>query len=258
MNAGVAAARNTSTAMGAMPDTWIWITGTSRGLGRAIAEAYLQRPNTRVFGIARSEGPQHERYTHIQLDLSQPEQVLSFEFPELPDGVREVILINNAAALGPVRYVGSLPPEEVAPVIHLNLTAPIILMNAFLRQYGKRPVRRIIANIGTGAALHPVAGWVLYCSSTAGLEMATQVVALEQQRQSLPGETYVAFIVPGIIDTAMQAQIRQADPTHFSRYEEFVQYYRSGQLRPPEEVAERLVHALDRIEEHSDIVIRLY
>ena len=49
-----------------------FITGTSSGIGEAIAELLLENNNNIVIGIARSRTIQHDRYQHHYIDLSQP------------------------------------------------------------------------------------------------------------------------------------------------------------------------------------------
>jgi hypothetical protein len=50
-----------------------FITGTSRGLGRALAAELLNSNGNRVFGIGRNCTISHDRYHHYDLDLSATE-----------------------------------------------------------------------------------------------------------------------------------------------------------------------------------------
>jgi NADP-dependent 3-hydroxy acid dehydrogenase YdfG len=49
-----------------------FITGTSRGLGKALAAELLNGKGNRVFGIGRNCTISHDRYHHYDLDLSAP------------------------------------------------------------------------------------------------------------------------------------------------------------------------------------------
>ena len=64
----------------------VLITGTSQGIGKAIAELFLQKGHC-VIGIDRKEASlAHECYTHIQADVRD----------ELPEIDEVEILVNNA------------------------------------------------------------------------------------------------------------------------------------------------------------------
>ena len=157
---------------------YYFITGTSQGIGRALAETLLQRENVRVIGISRTNPIVHERFTVWQADLLDSETLNNFSFPEYNDATK-VVLVNNAGMLGEVGYVGHLSPDEIADVFTLNLTATSVLANAFLRVYAGKKVPALIANISSGAGKNPIDGWAAYCASKAGLDMFSNVLAEE-------------------------------------------------------------------------------
>ena len=147
------------------------ITGASQGLGRALAEAILERPDTHVLGISRHATIEHPRYQHQPLDLSDIEAVehnLAKIFAPRPDA-QSLTLINNAGTLGEIGYVGELPNEHFQFVFDLNVVAPAMLMNTFLKTYEGLTTPRTILNISSGAAQRPVDGWAAYCASKAAL-----------------------------------------------------------------------------------------
>lgn len=99
----------------------------------------LQRSDTWVVGISRRTGFEHPRYQPCTLDLSDIDAVtrsLSDLFPTLPT-TQSLTLINNAGMLGEIRYVGELPNTHFQTVFDLDVVAPAMLMNAFLRAYEK-------------------------------------------------------------------------------------------------------------------------
>ena len=235
------------------------ITGASQGLGRALAEAILARPDTQVLGISRHATIEHPRYQHQPLDLSDIEAVghnLGKLFPPRPDA-QSLTLVNNAGTLGEIGYVGELPNEHFQFVFDLNVVAPAMLMNTFLGTYGGQTgITRTVLNISSGAAQRPVDGWAAYCASKAALNALSETA---QQEQDLRGSgVRVWALAPGVVDTAMQAHIRTAEARQFSEAEKFAAYHTDGQLPSPEAVAARLLAWLQNpSEENREVVLRL-
>lgn len=52
-----------------------FITGSSSGIGKAICEQLLKRPDARIVGIARRKTIDHPHYCHVSLDLSKAEEI---------------------------------------------------------------------------------------------------------------------------------------------------------------------------------------
>ncbi|HET9502326.1 MAG TPA: SDR family NAD(P)-dependent oxidoreductase [Hymenobacter sp.] len=217
------------------------ITGASQGLGRALAEAILERPDTQVLGISRHATITHPRYQHQPLDLSDIEAVghnLGKIFLPRPDA-QSLTLINNAGTLGEIGYVGELPNEHFQFVFDLNVVAPAMLMNTFLSTYGgQKEISRTVLNISSGAAQRPVDGWAAYCASKAALNALSETAQKEQELRGTGVRVWA--LAPGIVDTAMQAHIRTAEVSQFSEAEKFVEYQQDGELQAPAQVAQKI------------------
>lgn len=222
------------------------ITGASRGLGKALAEAALAQPDTKVLGVSRHATIEHERYQHQPLDLSDVDALqnnITKVFPVWPDA-SSITLINNAGVLGNIAYVGEQTNEHYNFVFDVNLVAPAMLMNTFLSAYSGLNVPRTILNISSGAAQRPVDGWGAYCASKAALEMLSQVT---QKEQDLRGTgVRIRALAPGVVDTGMQEQIRGVDEESFSEVARFVELAAEGKLQALEEVADKIVRWLQR------------
>ncbi|GAA3946648.1 SDR family NAD(P)-dependent oxidoreductase [Hymenobacter algoricola] len=234
------------------------ITGASRGLGKALAEAILRQPGTSVVGVSRHATIEHARYRHQPLDLSDilaVENNLHRVFPQWPDAA-SVTLINNAAVVGEIGYLGEQPNEHFNFVFDVNVVAPAMLMNTFLRTYQPLSVPRTVLNISSGAAQRPIDGWAAYCASKAALESLSQMA---QKEQHLRGSGIrVRSLSPGVIDTGMQQQIRAADGRQFSEAARFADLHASGQLATPEAVADRIIGWLQHpVPEQEQVVLRL-
>lgn len=223
-----------------------YITGSSSGLGEAIAQLLLEEENNRVVGIARRQSITHDRYTHISMDLSQPIAVNVFD--PLPVDCEQVVLINNAGALGPVTQVGSQSYAEVSDVYALNLTAPSFLCNQFVKAFANSHVKKVIVNVSSGAGKHPIAGWSTYCASKAALDLFSEVLQAEHPA------FHVFSLAPGIVDTAMQASIRQADEEHFPLLQQFHDYKADGDLASPREVATKYLMVIEKAKNFQQVV----
>lgn len=215
------------------------VTGTSRGLGLAIARDLLDR-GWSVLGSARSEAPDaldHERYAHLRLDFSslteaagRLEEVLgAWDVAQL----HRLALVNNAGVLEPMAPVHALDPESLERAVVINVAAPIWLMGLALRTAPDVPLR--IVNIGSGASTSAYPGWAAYCSTKAALRMAAMVLGVEAEEVPDLADRDLAVVdfAPGVVETRMQEQIRGTDASRFPRRERFVEMKESGQLLDP-------------------------
>ena len=219
-----------------------YITGTGKGLGKALAEGLLSEdPSAMVTGISKTCSITHPRFRFCRLDLSDLNAVKNFAFEEHQDA-EEVHLVNNAGILGDIAYAGEGISESFSHALNINLVAPAILSESFVKKYASCNFPRMILNISSGAGKNPVDGWSAYCSSKAGLDMLSRVMALEAANR----ETGIAIysLSPGIIDTGMQEQIRRSDKQSFSRKEEFDAYFQEGKLTPSHLAANKLISIL--------------
>ncbi len=212
----------------------IFITGTSSGIGKALAEHSLDKGNL-VSGLSRTQSIIHKKYTHYAIDLSNIRAVEKFEFPDTSE--KKVVLVNNAGTLGEIKYVGELSNQSIYEAYCLNLITPSILMNSFIKKYANLEV--IIINISSGAGKNAYDGWGEYCSTKAGLDMFTSVIAREQKLKK-SSKVRVFSVSPGIVETNMQAQIRKADFSNFSMRLKFEEYYSKGVNKTPEKSASEL------------------
>ena len=130
----------------------ILITGTSGGIGKAIAEKFLKEDHT-VFGIDRLENTiLHQNYTHFICDVR--------DYGHLPDLENIDILINNAGT-------------QNEADIDINLKALIHITE----KYGVREGIRAVLNIGSASA-HTGAEFPEYCASKGGVLAYTKNVAI--------------------------------------------------------------------------------
>ncbi|WP_462281638.1 SDR family NAD(P)-dependent oxidoreductase [Salinivirga cyanobacteriivorans] len=232
---------------------YFYITGTSRGIGKAIAEKLLEDESNIVIGISRRQTINHERYRHVVFDLNMIEAVQAYEFEQYNDADK-VVLINNSGVLGDVNHIGKMSSQKMVQSYNVNLIAPAILINSFMDAYAGTKAEKMIINISSGAARHVVNSWSTYCSTKAGLEMFAQVLDGEIAEAGR-NDFRVFSIAPGIIDTEMQSEIRQVPDEQFSSKDKFVELKKNNQLTSPQEVAENMADVIANPDNYPETIM---
>ncbi len=231
------------------------ITGSSKGIGKGLAEHALKSDDHDVIGISRSHSIDHKNYQGISFDLSEVEK-LEQEGEQLlksDQTYERIVLINNAGTLGDVKHMGKITPPAITHLFNLNVTAPILLMNAFMKLYKDFEGEKIIFNVSSGAGKSPVDGWSGYCASKAALDMATKVAAKEAEMDQSGFRVHA--IAPGVVDTEMQTEIRSADKKEFSGVEKFKNLKENQELSSEAEVAEKYFHILNNLDQYTDPIL---
>ena len=154
------------------------------------------------------------------------------------EGTEAAILVNNAGTLAPMGLLGMHGAREIAQGVMLNLSAPLMLSDAFCRATCDLSDRRIL-HVSSGAARTPYAGWSVYCATKAALDHHARAVQLD----AVPG-LRICALAPGVIDTGMQAEIRASTPERFPLRDRFAEMQASGGLVAPGECAMHLVDFL--------------
>ena len=223
------------------------VTGASRGLGLAFAQLLAAQTGTCVLGISRAGVPTGvPAWRDLRADLGTAAGLSA-----AADGVSaalsaqtwtRAVLINNAGMIEPLGVRGHVDAEALQRNIAVNLTAPMVLMNAFLAASTQVSARSVI-NISSGSGRRPIAGSGAYCAAKAGLDMASRVAALEEENAG--GTVRITSLAPGIIETDMQVTARNATAEQFPDVERFRAFKSEGMLKSPDEVAQKII-MLDR------------
>src|SRR5690606_10427041 len=87
------------------------ITGSSKGLGKALAEQLTKSDQNLVVGISRSTMEEKDNFRPVELDLADTDLLLSQFDNIFPEGdFQNVFLINNAGWIGEIAPLGNLDP----------------------------------------------------------------------------------------------------------------------------------------------------
>ncbi len=233
---------------------YYFITGTSSGIGFALVEQLLQQENTFVYGISRREKFTHSNYQHSSINLGNMDEVSAFDFPIL-DKADRIVLINNAGQLGDIKPIGKSDNNAIANLFAVNVTAPAILMNNFISSYADLKTEKIILNVSSGAGKNAIEGWAPYCGSKAAVDLLSLTTFEEQKRVENPVKVY--SIAPGVVDTAMQAEIRGSNESDFSKHAHFVALKANNELTSPTEVAEKYLRIIENSGNFTDCLFSL-
>jgi len=223
------------------------ITGTTRGIGKALTAAALTVTNSFVVSLSRAAPFISDNRQNIRIDLNNTDRIgPAFERIQIgrqqASRLTHTVLINNAGVLDPIAPIGDCDDALLARNIQVNLTAPLILTRHFFHFSKSFPGQKWIVNITSGASRAPYYGWSAYGAAKAGLDMATRAMAMEFSR--IDPTFAVCAVAPGTVDTAMQAKIRNCAVQQFAQVEKFLKLKASGALHPPERAATALIELL--------------
>jgi NAD(P)-dependent dehydrogenase (short-subunit alcohol dehydrogenase family) len=161
------------------------VTGASRGFGRAVTAALLDRGWV-VVGDARRADDLKTTATELDSDrlIALPGDVTDASHRDaLVAAAREAgalhLLVNNASRLGPSPQpaLADYPSGELWAVYQTNLFAPLALIQDTLPTLAENA--GVVVNLTSDAAVEPYAGWGGYGSSKAALDQLSAVLAAE-------------------------------------------------------------------------------
>jgi NAD(P)-dependent dehydrogenase (short-subunit alcohol dehydrogenase family) len=185
------------------------VTGASRGFGKALTAALLDRGWAVVADARRGADLENAAQ-----ELNSP-GLITFPGDVTDASHRDALvdaaikagplrlLVNNASRLGPSPQpaLAEYPPGELRAVYEANVFAPLALIQAVL------PVLRenagVVVNLTSDAAVDAYPGWGGYGSSKAALDQLSAVLATEVSATSLAPAVPVYAFDPGDMRTEM-------------------------------------------------------
>lgn len=188
------------------------VTGSNRGIGRAIAQALGER-GAEVLGGVREVDARHSvegvaNVRPVRLDLSSPDSVEESVRELGTDASRIDLLVNNAGV-----FTGGLfdrtDVTKAYELLQVNLAAPIHLTRLLLPSMLERGSGKIVNNASIIGHV-PFPGAVVYAASKMGLHGFTESLRRELEAT---GVTVLELITPGV-DTDMMDQVQSELDEH--------------------------------------------
>ncbi|MEM9318098.1 MAG: SDR family oxidoreductase [Pseudomonadota bacterium] len=187
----------------------VMISGASRGIGEAAAEAFAAE-GSHVVLLARSQGAISQIAERIGGQaLAVPCDVSRYS--DVSDAVAATearfggvdVLINNAGVIEPIARMEASVPESWSQVIDINLKGVYFGMRAVMPGMIARGGGTVIT-ISSGAAHNALEAWSHYCTSKAGAAMLTMCLHKEAADQGIRA----MGLSPGTVATKMQREIK--------------------------------------------------
>lgn len=227
------------------------ITGATRGLGHAMAHELAKQgghlitlnrhPVPDLTTAAEAHGTTLTEILVDLVDASALEQAAEQLVNVLQNAEHASCcqLIHNAGIVAPIAPADQLTDiETIRTAFDVNITAPIYLTAHFLAATSACTDRRVLL-VSSGAGRHAYGSWGVYCATKAAMDRYAEVVATENHPN-----LKICSMAPGVIDTGMQAQIRQTPKDKFPAVDRFEDMHRQGVLTQATECAQTMLKAL--------------
>lgn len=194
-----------------LKDKVVFITGSTQGIGAAMAVAFARQGAKLIVNGRKQELPkdlkdaldkENADYRYLSVDLAQ-------------DNLEEIgktawnlfgkidVLINNAGQAKDKMFIG-MHDADFEEVLNLDLKVPFFLSKAIMKRMNKER-SGVIINLSSVVGLHGNVGQANYAAAKAGLIGFTKSIAREGALRNIR----VNAIAPGMIDTEMTQKLSE-------------------------------------------------
>jgi len=218
------------------------VTGASRGLGRAVAAAFVDA-GASVALVARSSADLDDtaavlrgrasvtgqQVLTLPADLGHPDQAGDLVKRVLDRFGRLDVLVNNAGMTGPVGALDACDWDDWTATLAVNLLAPVALMRAAVTPMRAQGRGKII-NISGGGATGPRVNFSAYAAAKTALVRVTETLAAELAGTGID----VNAVAPGAMNTRMLNDVLSAGPAKVGEdaYRKALEQQASGGASP--------------------------
>lgn len=212
-----------------------FITGATRGIGKAIAEIYAENGATLILN-----GREREKTENVASELRKtynvPVEIILFDvshYDEVKKGFKELfkvtkkldIAVNNAGILDDA-LIGMVTHHQIEKTFSTNTFGVL-----YVAQYAARLMSRnrsgSIINISSIIGTNGNEGQSVYAGSKAAVIGITQSLS----KELAPNNIRVNAIAPGFIDTDMTRNLPK------DKYQERINSIKMGKIGTPEDIA---------------------
>lgn len=219
----------------------ILITGSTRGIGAAAADLFLEHGGSVILhgrrqadvddAVARRSSQYPARLRGLAADLSDRTQCRSL--------AQEVGAIDILVNCGGVFREAPMAETSLAiwdETIAVNLTASWVLSQELLPALRQR--KGVIVSVGSDAAMLGYAGCVAYCASKGAVVGLTRALAVE----AAP-DVRVVCVCPGPTETDMMRQSVMSAPDEAQARRQWASYTALDRVAAPREIGEAILLA---------------
>lgn len=222
----------------ALRDRVALITGSTRGIGRAIAEALAEAGATVVVNgrgaaataaVASELERQGYKAFGIDADLGDLQSAAGLVGQAIELAGRLDIVVNNAAISPYLGRPEKLSAEQWGQIMQVNVTSPFLIAQAAGSYWIDTAQPGAIVNIASIGGEVALNGLVGYCTSKAALLGMTRSLAVDWAKHRIR----VNAIAPGYVATDFTERVRALD----QYYQAILDHTPLGRFAEPHEIA---------------------
>lgn len=223
-----------------LTDKVVFITGSTRGIGAAIAEEFAKAGSRLILNGRQEELPEdlaaklsslNADYRYIKGDIADEDAVKELASQAWKAYGNIDILVNNAGVTNDKLMMG-MKVSDFDKVVNVNLRGTFMITQPLFKKMLKQRQGCII-NMASVVGLHGNAGQANYAASKAGIVGLTKTIAQEGAMRGIRCNA----IAPGMIDSDMTAALsdrvkeqilnriplnRLGDPTEIAKTAKFL------------------------------------
>ncbi len=212
------------------------VTGSSSGIGQAIAQRFLAEGAKVVFSdlvLDESIKQYGEQATFVPCDVADSAQVKNLVQAAVEKFGRLDIMVNNAG-IGSFGDITELTDEAWQKVIAVNLSGVFYGLRAAAQQMKEQKIAGSIINLSSILGGVGFKGLAPYCSAKGGVNQLTRTAALELAAAKIR----VNAIAPGFIATNMTKGVKSD-----SQLNDFINFNTPlGRMGEPADIASAAVY----------------